>query len=356
MKKLLKSKFLSSFLAFTMMLGLVTIPVKEVKAEVASYVVISEVYGGGGNSGATYKNDFIELYNPTNIDIDLTGFRVEYAAAGATSTFNQYTELSGLLKANGYFLIQQAQGSGGSIDLPIADVVGNIPMGAANCKVKLVDNNKNIIDFVGVGSASEAEGKPTIAMSAIKSVQRKDNDGSSIGETNGWDTNNNEADFYSKEPTPRNSKYSSSIIELTALKVDENISLEIEETKNVSVRYEPENTTEKSVIFESLNSEIATVDNEGNVTGIKEGETTIKVTSTVKENISVETKIVVNKANDKKGPEITDVYPGEGQNLGDLKRPEIKATVNDESGINNDSVKLYLNGNIVTANIIENIV
>ena len=26
-------------------------------------VTISQVYGGGGNSGATYKNDFIELYN-----------------------------------------------------------------------------------------------------------------------------------------------------------------------------------------------------------------------------------------------------------------------------------------------------
>jgi hypothetical protein len=26
-------------------------------------IVISQVYGGGGNSGATLKNDFIELYN-----------------------------------------------------------------------------------------------------------------------------------------------------------------------------------------------------------------------------------------------------------------------------------------------------
>ena len=28
-------------------------------------LVISEVYGGGGNGGATYTHDFIELYNPT---------------------------------------------------------------------------------------------------------------------------------------------------------------------------------------------------------------------------------------------------------------------------------------------------
>ncbi|NUQ33116.1 MAG: hypothetical protein HOP99_09945, partial [Dermatophilaceae bacterium] len=30
---------------------------------VSSDVVISEVYGGGGNSGATYRNDFVELRN-----------------------------------------------------------------------------------------------------------------------------------------------------------------------------------------------------------------------------------------------------------------------------------------------------
>ncbi len=29
----------------------------------ATSVLISEVYGGGGNSGATYTNDFIELTN-----------------------------------------------------------------------------------------------------------------------------------------------------------------------------------------------------------------------------------------------------------------------------------------------------
>ena len=26
-------------------------------------IVISQVYGGGGNAGATFTNDFIELYN-----------------------------------------------------------------------------------------------------------------------------------------------------------------------------------------------------------------------------------------------------------------------------------------------------
>lgn len=39
-------------------------------------VVISAVYGGGGNSGAVIKNDFIELANLTDDPIDVSGWSV----------------------------------------------------------------------------------------------------------------------------------------------------------------------------------------------------------------------------------------------------------------------------------------
>ena len=42
-----------------MVFGLMPTGVQAVSAN----IVISQVYGGGGNSGATFKNDFIELYN-----------------------------------------------------------------------------------------------------------------------------------------------------------------------------------------------------------------------------------------------------------------------------------------------------
>src|SRR5207245_4896255 len=41
-------------------------------------VVISQVYGGGGNSGATYKNDFIEVYNRGSASVDLSTYAVKY--------------------------------------------------------------------------------------------------------------------------------------------------------------------------------------------------------------------------------------------------------------------------------------
>ena len=82
--------------------------------EAATYVVISQIYGGGGNSGARYKNDFIELYNPTNQDIDLNGWQIQYASKTGSFGSNN-TNLEGRIKAHSYYLIQQAAGNGGII-------------------------------------------------------------------------------------------------------------------------------------------------------------------------------------------------------------------------------------------------
>jgi hypothetical protein len=63
-------------------------------------VVISQVYGGGGNSGATYKNDFIELFNRGTAPVDLSGWSVQYASSGGTSW--QRTNLSGVIQPGHY--------------------------------------------------------------------------------------------------------------------------------------------------------------------------------------------------------------------------------------------------------------
>ena len=354
MKKLLKSRILSSFMTLTMIVGLITVPVKEVKAEKASGVVISEVYGGGGNFGSKYKNDFIELYNPTDADINIDGWKIEYAAkAGSFAGTSNFTILSGVIKGNGYYLIQEAKGAAGTDELPDPDIKdGKIAMGGSDCKVRLVDNNAQVIDLVGVGAANEAEGNATAkGMGNTLSVQRKDNDGSNNGITNGWDTNNNENDFYAQEPTPRSSTYSAVKIELTGLAIDESISLEAGESKNLTLAYIPENTTEKSVEYISLNPEIVTVDKEGKVVAIKEGQTTIEVKSTIKPDIKAQCIVKVNKATDKTGPIVNDLKPSNGQNIGNLRRPEISATFQDESGIDMNSIKLSLDGKDVSGNI-----
>ena len=62
------------------------------RGQIANHVVISEVYGGGGNSGALWKSDFVELYNPTDSPVTLSGWSIQYASA--TGAFTQTTILS----------------------------------------------------------------------------------------------------------------------------------------------------------------------------------------------------------------------------------------------------------------------
>ena len=50
-------------------------------------VVISQVFGGGGNTGAPYHNDFVELFNRTATPVSLAGWSVQYASATGTGNF-----------------------------------------------------------------------------------------------------------------------------------------------------------------------------------------------------------------------------------------------------------------------------
>ncbi|WP_188363054.1 MBG domain-containing protein, partial [Flavobacterium orientale] len=170
-------------------------------------VVISQVYGGGGNSGAPFNRDFIELFNQSTTAISLDGWSVQHTSASGTAW--NVTNLTGLIPAGGYYLVYQAGGSNGS-PLPSSDAVGTIPMGAASGKVALVNNTtplsgsissgngNGIIDFVGYGAANGYEGAgPTSAPSNTTAVIRLN-----AGCT---DTNSNSVDFVTGTPTPRNS-------------------------------------------------------------------------------------------------------------------------------------------------------
>ena len=73
-------------------------------AAVSPDIVISQVYGGGGNLGSTYKNDFIELYNRGAAAVNVNGWSVQYASAAGTSW--QVTVVRGWIQPGRYLLIQ----------------------------------------------------------------------------------------------------------------------------------------------------------------------------------------------------------------------------------------------------------
>jgi uncharacterized protein len=100
-----------------------------------SQVVISQIYGGGGNSGATLKNDFVELFNRGTSTVDLNGFSVQYNSASSTGAW-QVTTLSGFIAPGQYYLVQELAGTGGTTNLPAPDATGTIAMSATAGKLR----------------------------------------------------------------------------------------------------------------------------------------------------------------------------------------------------------------------------
>jgi predicted extracellular nuclease len=180
-------------------------------ANAAGQVVISQIYGGGGNNTATLTNDFVELHNNTSVPVSVDGWSVQYGSA--TGTSQQITKLAGTIAAGGYYLVQEALGAGGTTPLPTPDATGTISMSATAGKVFLVSNatavtctgtstsatcTGAIVDAVGFGTtANFFETAPTPNLSNTTAALRN---GSGC-----TDTDNNSADFTVGAPNPRNS-------------------------------------------------------------------------------------------------------------------------------------------------------
>ena len=175
-------------------------------ASSVNHLEIYEVYGGGGNSGSTYKNDYVVLYNPTSSSVSVAGWSVQYASAGGSTWI--VTGLTGTMQSHSYFLVQEAQGAGGTTNLPAPDASGTITMAATAGEVALCNvvtalsgaspSGSQIIDFVGYGTSATAyEGSgPTAAPSNTNAVTRK---------SGGQDSDDNANDFSTSLPHPENS-------------------------------------------------------------------------------------------------------------------------------------------------------
>ena len=153
-------------------------------------VIISEVYGGGGNSGAPFNADFVELFNTTDSQIDIGGWSVQYYSATGTSANVIVIPDGKIIPAKGHFLISAAGGSVGS-NLPTPDVSSTTPnISATNGKLALytvveaqaltepltieqIINNVAFKDYVAFGSAQPQWGSPLASPSNSTSATRK---------------------------------------------------------------------------------------------------------------------------------------------------------------------------------------
>ncbi|SEB97415.1 choice-of-anchor D domain-containing protein [Terriglobus roseus] len=205
-----------------------------------SHVVMSQVYGGGGNASATYRYDFVELYNPTAAAVDLSSYTIQYASATSTSaTAWSKVQLSGSIQPGKYFLAQLCIGNTGTsngILPPTADFTAPNTDNATSCvpalaagagKVALVSNTTllsgtggtvtglsgtgcpttntaAIVDFVGYGSTANCTESLTSAVSRTADLSSTK---SAIRDASNDDTGDTATDFTVGTPNPRNSSY-----------------------------------------------------------------------------------------------------------------------------------------------------
>lgn len=177
----------------------------------SSDMVVSQVYAGGGNSGASYTNDFVELFNRGATAIDLSSWSIQYASASGTAW--QATALSGSVQPGRYYLVQLASAAAVGAPLPAPDAIGTSNLAVSGGKVAVVRGpapltcgasagscsaDPLVVDLIGYGSATDYEGAgPASALNSTTAALR-----AAGGCT---DTDANSSDFAAAAPTPRNS-------------------------------------------------------------------------------------------------------------------------------------------------------
>lgn len=203
----------ASLLAVGLPVGLAATPAHAVSND----LVVSQVYGGGGNSGAVYTHDFVELFNRGAAPVDLAGMSLQYASAAGTGNFGssstQLVVLSGTVAPGQRHLVGLAGGTAGS-PLPAADSSGTINMSASAGKVALAqgitslgcnggstpcsaEQSARIIDLVGFGTANFYEGTAAAPGLSNTTAAVRDEGGC-------VDTDDNAADFTAVAPSPQN--------------------------------------------------------------------------------------------------------------------------------------------------------
>jgi predicted extracellular nuclease len=176
----------------------------------SSTVVVGELYPGGGNAGATYANDYVELFNRSAATVDVTGWTLQYASSASTTW--EATPLTGTIAPGGHYLVALASGGTVGAALPAADATGTTNLAASGGKIALVSAATSLAcgatagscsavasvrDLVGYGTATDFEGAAAApAGSSTNALAR--------GSGGCVDTNDNAADFATAAPTPKN--------------------------------------------------------------------------------------------------------------------------------------------------------
>ena len=184
-----------------------------------SDIRISQIYSRGGEAGATFQNDYIELFNRGQTNVDINGWSLNISNFSgvppniqiSSSAIRFFNPAGIILTPGSHFLIKF--GATGSNGQPIinADInLGPVPISDTGSQIALLGKDKTlafgfcpaapdltgtVVDYVGYGIAICAEGTVTLAPPPNKALMRAGN-----GCT---DNNDNLEDFSFATPNPR---------------------------------------------------------------------------------------------------------------------------------------------------------
>lgn len=175
----------------------------------ATHVVISEIQIGG----VTSTDEFVELYNPTVADVDLTNWRLTKKTQGGVES-DLVSTMSGTIKSHGFFLIASNPGYTGSVTPDVTYATSSASISSNNTVTLYAGDGNTVVDMVGLGSATASETAATTNPADGKSRERKALSSSTTATMiaadelagNGEDTDNNSEDFVLRNtPQPQNS-------------------------------------------------------------------------------------------------------------------------------------------------------
>jgi hypothetical protein len=184
--------------------------------------VISEIkVGSNGNS----NDEFVEIYNPGNSDVDLSNYRLakktatgrEYDLVSSFQSFADKTAYSHsyyIISPNEHIILNNNNNSY-IVANATYTATGTSNILSHSNTVVLYNETGGVVDKVGYGTVSDFEGQPFTDISDGKSIERKyiasstyetmKNGGFEYLKGNGYDTDNNANDFILRQlPDPQN--------------------------------------------------------------------------------------------------------------------------------------------------------
>ncbi len=218
---------------------IVAMPAREAHAQAANGVtsdlVISQIYTRGGEPGATFQNDYVELFNRGTNAVSINGYSLQLTTTNGNITSGANLGLFSLntlfIQPGQYFLIQLGSSGANGATLPVtADYSLNflsiLNLGSTNGKIALVRNTQglptaicpatdaSVADYVGYGTVNCAEGATPATAPTLATALTRSGGGC-------LDTNNNLLDFTFNLPNPHNANSPRAVCSATTNSIDD---------------------------------------------------------------------------------------------------------------------------------------